>query len=491
MHYRIGIDIGTTSTKAVLFDDKNCIQAIANEGYPTFRPAPDRSEQDPKQILVAVMKAIKQLTVQVETGSHVSYLSFSSAMHALLAVNEQGEPLTSMWLWSDNRAQAQIARLKKEADWQNYYLKTGTPIHPMSPFAKLLWMKEETTVIESAHKLIGIKEYLFYHLTGQFVIDYSIASATGLFNIHQLTWDTEILARLELDENKLAEPVDVTTAFYIESKQLAEELGLSSDTQLIIGASDGCLANLGTGANAIGEVALTIGTSGAVRMTLDRPYLDPKGQTFCYYLSPGKWVIGGAVNNGGNVIEWLNTLLFEEQNRVYEELPIAMTKTEIGAAGLFFIPYLNGERAPIWDGSARGAFYGLSAFHGKHHLMRAALEGIMYNLKEVLSILEEIGGQTRAIKASGGFLASPEWAQLAADILGYPLTISDSPESSSLGAVLLVDETHHTFEEHAVIKTDFTNHVRYTPLYKTYLRYRDALRLLENGNTANEFQSRV
>ncbi|WP_373779648.1 gluconokinase [Jeotgalibaca porci] len=480
MHYRIGVDIGTTSTKAVLFDDKNRIQAIANEGYPTLRPAPDKSEQNPRQILEAVKKAIKQLTAQLPKGDYVSFLSFSSAMHALMAVDETGEPLTNMWLWSDNRAHKQIDSLKKEENWLSYYLKTGTPVHAMSPFAKLLWMKEETNLLETAHKLIGIKEYLFYNLTGHYAIDYSIASATGLFNIHNLTWDTEILAQLKLNPRKLSEPVDVTTSFSFKSEQLSEELGLSSDTKLIIGASDGCLANLGTGANAIGEVALTIGTSGALRMTLEKPYLDPEGRTFCYYLAPGKWVVGGAVNNGGNVVEWLNTLLFEQEKRVYEELPTALCKTEIGAAGLLFIPYINGERAPIWDGSARGTFYGLSAFHTKHHLMRAALEGILYNLKEVLSILEGIGGKTRAVKASGGFLASEDWAQLTADILGYPLMISDSPESSSLGAVLLVEASALEVETGSVIESNLVNHENYLTVYKKYLHFRDALHLLEH-----------
>ncbi|MGP6147251.1 gluconokinase [Jeotgalibaca sp. A122] len=479
MQYKIGVDIGTTSTKAVLFDEKNNIKAIANEAYPTFRPTPEKSEQDPKQIYEAFRRAIKQLTAQVEPDGEVLFLSFSSAMHALMAVDEAGQPLTNMWIWSDNRAQRQIEKLKQQADWQKYYHQTGTPVHPMSPFAKLLWMQEETTLCEHAFKLIGIKEYLFYHLTGKYVIDYSIASATGLFNIHDLEWDNEILAELQISPEKLSQPVDVTTAFAFQDAQVALELGLSERTQLIIGASDGCLANLGTGANDKGEVAITIGTSGALRMTMDKPYLDPEGRTFCYYLSPGKWVVGGAVNNGGNVLEWLNNILYEEDKRIYSEMPLALKETDIGAEGLLFIPYLNGERAPLWDGTARGTFHGLSAFHGKKHLIRAALEGVMFNLKEVLNILEEIGGETLAIKASGGFLASDEWAQLAADILGYPLTVSHSLESSSLGAILLVEEDHGVLTEGKQILSRAKFVEAYAIHYKNYIRHRNALRHLE------------
>lgn len=475
MQYKIGIDIGTTSTKAVLYDERNNILAVANEGYPTLRPAPDQSEQDPKAIFAACKQAIKQLTAQIEENSKVQFLSFSSAMHAFMAVDKNGEPLTNMWLWSDNRAQRQIEKFK-QTDWHSFYQKTGTPIHPMSPFAKLLWLREESAIFQMAHKFIGIKEYLFYQMTGKYVVDYSIASATGLFNIHQLEWDPEILTYLNLDPGKLSEAVEVTTAYSFADNELAWELGLTENTQLIIGASDGCLANLGTGANEKGDVALTIGTSGALRMTLEKPYLDPQGRTFCYYLSPDRWVVGGAVNNGGNVMEWLNTILYEEHNRIYPEIPKALMATLPGAQGLLFIPYLNGERAPLWDGSARGTFHGLSAYHNKQHLIRATLEGILYNLKEVLNILEEIGGKTIAIKASGGFLSSVEWTQMATDILGYPLAISQSQESSSLGAILLVDHDERKAHEEKIYHPQSDYRADYSVAFNQYIRYRDAIR---------------
>lgn len=481
MHYKIGVDIGTTSTKAVLYDENYHICAIANEGYPTLRPSLEKAEQDPRQIYAAFLRAVKKLTSQVEAGNSISSLLFSSAMHAVIAVDEHGEPLTNMWLWSDNRAQKQTAALKQKGEgWLEIYRKTGTPVHPMSPLTKLLWMQSESTLLIDAGKFIGIKEYIFYQLTGKYVIDYSIASATGLFNIHTCEWDAAILGLLGLKPSQLSEPVDVITEFSFQNPELVQELGLSADTKLIIGASDGCLANLGAGAKAIGEVAMTIGTSGAVRMTLDKPYLDEQGRTFCYYLSSGKWVIGGAVNNGGNVMEWLNTILYEKGgSNVYAELADALDTIEPGADGLLFIPYLNGERAPVWDGMARGTLHGLSAFQTKKHVIRASLEGIMFNLKEVLSILEEIGGEVKAIKASGGFLKSPQWAQLAADILGYPLTITHSPESSSLGAVLINDQEGIAFSEGMTITPQEELSEKYATIYADYLEYRDALRRIE------------
>lgn len=471
MRYNIGVDIGTTSTKVILFDEKNRIRAQANIGYPTFRPSPGFAEQDPLEVYRAFETAVRQLTQNLQEADEVAFISFSAAMHGLIAVDEVGEPLTNMMIWADNRAANQIDKMKQQDDWLSYYRKTGTPVHPMSPFAKLLWIKEETDLLSRAHKFIGIKEFIFHRLIGEYVVDYSIASATGLFNIHTLEWDKEILSIVGIRPEQLAKPVEVTTAFTLLDPRV---LGLSPSANLVVGASDGCLANLGTAATNQGDVAFTIGTSGALRMTVDRPLLDEQGRTFCYYLSPGRWVIGGAVNNGGNVIQWLNDLLYEGEHTVYEAMPQAIKETTPGAEGLFFFPYINGERAPFWDGSLRGTYHGLSSFHTKAHFIRATLEGILFNLKEVFEIVEEIGGAATAIKASGGFLQSAEWAQLAADILGMGLTVIESPESSSLGAVLLVDEKE-TFERAQVIEPDTEREGEYAQLFQQYQTYREKI----------------
>lgn len=438
MEYTIAIDVGTTSTKAVLYDENLSVVASANEAYPTYHPEPGKAEQDPEEISLAFKKAVRQLSSTLDQPEDIRFLSFSSAMHGIMAVDERGIPLTRCLIWSDNRAQEQVTKLKQDPQWIRYYKKTGTPVHPMSPFAKLLWIKEKTALLNRTYKFIGIKEYLFHQLTGKYVVDYSIASATGLFNIHDLEWDQEILKQAGITADRLSLPVDVTEIFTLKNHQQAEELGLSREVKLVIGASDGCLANLGSGAEKRGETTLTIGTSGAVRMTVNRPVIDEAGRTFCYYLSPHRWVIGGAVNNGGNVIHWMNNILFEKAGSIYQHLPGALQHTSPGSEGLLFFPFLNGERAPFWNGHLRGTYHGLSSFHTQEHLLRATLEGMLFNLKEVLELIQEIGGEAHVLKASGGFLNSKEWAQMAADILRLPLTVSDSFESSCLGAVLLV-----------------------------------------------------
>lgn len=471
MKYTIGVDIGTTSTKAVLYDEELQVVASANEGYPTYHPAPGRAEQDPEEICLAFKKAVRQLALSIPDPESIRLLSFSSAMHGIMAVDERGIPITRCLIWSDNRAQRQVERLKRESGWISYYQKTGTPLHPMSPFAKLLWMREETALLNRTYKFIGIKEYLFHQLIGEYVVDYSIASATGLFNIHELDWDERVLEKAGISRNMLSRPVDVTERFSLKNHLQAEEMGVSSQVELVIGASDGCLANLGTGAEWEGEMTLTIGTSGAMRMTVQEPVLDKEGRTFCYYLSPHRWVIGGAVNNGGNVLQWLNDTLYQEDGRIFRKLPEALIQTAPGSDGLLCFPFLNGERAPFWNGSLRGTYHGLSAYHTENHLLRATVEGVLFNLKEVLELIQEIGGEATVVKASGGFLNSREWAQMAADILALPLTISTSFESSCLGAVLLTETEERVRQvtatgEKAVIKPD----LELVPAYRTAFR---------------------
>ena len=474
MGYKIAIDIGTTSLKAVLFDEELDYVYRISKSYPTIYPMAGRAEQKPDDIYQAFEEAVQTIRQQY-SDIKIDEIAFSSAMHSIIAVNEKGDPITNCLLWSDNRAAILIDDFKREQDWLSYYKKTGTPVHPMSPFAKLLWMKAETNLIEEAYKFIGIKEYIFWKLTGQYVVDFSIASATGLFNIHELDWDKEILATTSVRPDQLSRTVDVTSRFDIKDQVTYDKLNLNQDTQLVIGASDGCLANLGTGASEKGQTTLTIGTSGALRMTVDEPLLDEEGRTFCYYLTQGKWVVGGAVNNGGNVIQWLDHILFDGEGHLFSQLPEVMQTTIPGSNGLFFFPYLNGERAPFWDGNMQGSYYGLGIYHQKNDMIRASIEGVLFNLNQVLHLIEEIAGQTAIVLASGGFLKSSQWAQLAADVFGKTLVIPHEAESSCLGAVMLTATSEKKTNHGNHIYPQIDSAASYRALFDTYKWYSEKL----------------
>ncbi|WP_134702370.1 gluconokinase [Ammoniphilus sp. YIM 78166] len=431
----IGLDIGTTSTKAVVFTLQGKVISEHAVEYPIFTPSPAWAEQDPEQILRAAEEAIR---VAVEKSATTAFLGvgISSAMHSLLLMDEQGSPLTRTIIWADNRSIHQSEKLLL-SQGREIYLRTGTPIHPMSPLSKILWFKEEQPeLFTQVHKFISIKDYLLYRWFGRYVIDYSLASATGLFNLEQLDYDTEVLQLLGIHKDQLPDPVPTTHVLQGMNPEHARAMGIGEDMPFVIGGSDGCLANLGIGAMEKGDVAITIGTSGAIRTVVPEPLTDTQMRTFCYALADKQWVIGGPTNNGGILLRW-----FRDQfapGASYDELAAEAAIAGIGSGGLLCLPYLSGERAPIWNADARGCFFGMALHHQRGHFVRAAMEGVIYSVYSVGKALQDLSGDFRSVRASGGFVQSPLWCQILSDIFGAPVEIPESHQSSSWGAALLV-----------------------------------------------------
>lgn len=445
--YIIAVDIGTTSAKSLAVNKDGRIAASHAVEYPLHTPAPDRAEQDPELIYNSVVSSIREtIRLAAVSARDILCVSFSAAMHSLILVDDNGQPLTRCMTWADNRAASSADQLNADGTGRRIYLRTGTPIHPMSPFVKLVWLNEhEPELHRKARRFIGIKEYVFYRLFGEYVIDHSIASATGLFDLNSLDWHTESLELAGIDADRLSKPVPTTHLMTGLLPEAANQLGLSADTPFVIGASDGVLANLGAGAYQPGVVAVTIGTSGAVRGVVDRPITDPHGRLFCYALTDQAWVVGGAINNGGIMFRWVRDQLATlEADRARQEgidpyVALADIAAEVpaGSDGLLFLPFLAGERAPYWNANARGVFFGLSLTHEKKHMIRAVLEGVMFRIESVAAALVELTGETTEIRASGGFARSVLWRQMLADVSGIPVTVSESVEASGIGAAQL------------------------------------------------------
>jgi gluconokinase len=446
-HYYLGVDIGTTSTKAVLFSENGAVISTHHKGYPLMSPTPAIAEQDPDEIFRAVIEAIKGAINKGNINpKDVEFTSFSSAMHSVIAVDQNGKPLTQCITWADSRSADWADKIKKDLNGLEIYRRTGTPIHPMSPLAKLAWLRSDhPEIFSKTYKFIGIKEYVFYQLFGEYVVDYSIASAMGMFNLQDLDWDKEALEVAGITADKLSKPV--STTFYLTGlkQEYVEELGLDKMTPFVVGASDGVLSNLGVDAIKPGVLAVTIGTSGAIRTVTNKPATDPKGRIFCYALTEDHWVIGGPVNNGGVAFRWVRDELaaseVETAKRLgvdpYDVLSDIAARVAPGSDGLLFHPYLAGERAPLWNAHARGSFFGLGLHHKKEHMIRSVLEGVMLNLYMVTLTLQEIIGIPKQIKATGGFARSEVWRQMMADIFNQEVIIPESFESSCLGAVIL------------------------------------------------------
>lgn len=443
----LGVDIGTTSTKSVLFGKDGSVFSMHHVEYPLYSPAPSIAEQDPDEIFRAVIESIK-ITIQKSgfKDPDIRLVSFSSAMHSVIAVDDKGKPLTRCITWADSRAKKYADKIKNELNGLEIYMRTGTPIHPMSPLAKLFWLRnEQPELFSKTSKFIGIKEYIFFQLFNTYVVDHSIASAMGMFNLKNLEWDQEALEIAGVSSEQLSVPVSTTYTLIGMKSEFAVEMGLSPSTPFVIGASDGVLSNLGVNAIDPGVVAVTIGTSGAIRTVTDRPVTDPKGRIFCYALTEKHWVIGGPVNNGGMTFRWVRDEFasseVETAKRLgidpYEVLTKIASRVAAGSDGLIFHPYLAGERAPLWNSNARGSFFGLGLHHKKEHMVRSVLEGVILNLYTVLLALQEMIGVPKKIQATGGFARSELWRQMMADIFNQEVVVPESFESSCLGAVVL------------------------------------------------------
>lgn len=433
----IGVDMGTTSTKSVAYDVRGRAVASHAIGYPLRERVPGYAEQDPREILDAVVQTVASVAAQC--GGQVEGLSFSSAMHSLIGLDPQGAALTPVVTWADQRASVQAERLRGGHGGLALLRRTGTPLHPMSPLAKLAWFHEEQPALAArVRHWVGVKDYVLRELLGVLVTDHSMASASGLMDIHRLQWDPEALTLAGIGADQLPELVPTTTVLPALTARAAEDLGLAATVPIVVGAGDGPLANLGLGAVRPGVAACSIGTSGALRVMVERPVVDPEGRSFCYALTEQRWVVGGAINNGGLVLEWAGAALAPELNDGRDEELLKEAGTvPPGSGGLIMLPYLQGERAPHWSSIPSGAYIGLTREHRRGHLVRAALEGVCQQLALVLESVRAAGNEVREVRATGGFARSALWRQMLADVLGMPVGFAAGYEGSSFGAALL------------------------------------------------------
>nr|WP_143331948.1 gluconokinase [Domibacillus antri] len=503
----LGVDLGTTSTKAVLFTREGAIIAHHTIEYPLLTPTPSTAEQNPNEIFEAVLETIKE-TVRNINPENLLCISFSSAMHSVIAVDESGTPLTNSITWADNRSTLWAEKIKNEWNGHNIYLRTGTPIHPMSPLCKIRWIKEEMPdVFIKTVKFISVKEYIFYRLFHEFIIDHSIASATGLLNLQELDWDKEALNAAGITPDYLSTLVPTTHSIQGLPQDTAVRLGILASTPFVIGANDGVLSNLGVNAIEPGAVAVTIGTSGAIRTVTDKPVTDPKGRTFCYALTENHWVIGGPVNNGGMTFRWVRDVIASAEAETakrlgidpYEVLTRIAERVSPGADGLLFHPYLAGERAPLWNPNARGSFFGLTLHHKKEHMIRAVLEGVMFNLYSVLLALKEQIGVPKKVQATGGFARSALWRQMMADIFDQEVAVPKSIESSCLGAAILGLYALNEIDSLNVVSEMIGAAHKHTPIQENVAIYRELVpiylrisrKLDEEYNAIADFQRKT
>jgi len=431
--YILALDLGTTSGKALAVAGDGTVIAQRSGTYGLHQPRDGWSEQDPDEIVNVAHTIVARVIADVGTPPRAA--AMSCYMHSMIALDRQGRPLTRCWTWADQRAADVAAALHASGRARELHARTGTPVHAMSPLCKLMWLRDhDPATFGRTATFSSLKDYLLAGFGAEPVIDHSVASSSGLFDIHDLDWHAAALQLARIDAERL--PHLVPTRHIVEGRS-----GDLAGVPIVVGATDGVLANLGAGATGPGQLAVTLGTSGAARQVVTKPVVDPNQRLFCYVLDDQRWVLGGAVNNAGLALQWLarttGSASAQAPTEMLAEIAALCETVPPGAAGLLCLPLLAGERFAAWQPESGGMFAGLGNHHTRAHMARALLEGVLSLLTVVADAVASSTTPRVEVRIGGGIAAAPVVRQMAADMLCCDVAMPASEQSSALGAARL------------------------------------------------------
>jgi len=446
--YLLGIDVGTTGSKAVLIDTASSVVAEATSEYPMHTPQPLWAEQDPNDWWAATIASIRRALDQSGVrGERVAGVGLTGQMHGLVLLDGHGEVLRPCIMWNDQRTAEQCAAITEQVGANRLLELTGNPVLPGFTAPKVVWVREnEPQVYRKVAKVLLPKDYVRYRLTGEFFSEVSDASGTSMFDVGKRRWSDEMLAALDVPRAWLPEVTESPVVSAKVSAGAAGETGLVAGTPVVGGGGDQAAQAVGTGIIDEGVVSATLGTSGVVFAASDSYRIEPEGRlhAFCHAV-PGKWHLMGVMLSAAGSFRWYRDTLGEteiiraqrENRDPYDLLTEAAADVAPGCEGLLFLPYLTGERTPYPDPNARGVFFGLTLRHGKAHLTRAVLEGVTYGLRDSLELMRGLGLAVRQVRASGGGARSALWRQMLADVFNTPIVTVNVTQGAAYGAALL------------------------------------------------------
>lgn len=424
----LSVDIGTSSCKVCVFNRQGEMLFSTKRDYATISPHPGFAEQNPEEIYQSIKDGVKEVVASFTPSSFVA-LAFDTMLHSFLLVNETMQPLYPLLNWMDTRSAQEVEAMQEDYHHFQFYYHNAVPLHTIFHSPRVAWFqKNEPALWEKSQKVLSIKDWVLYRLTGVCVSDFSTASATGLLDVRKTCWSEELLQWLNLPIAKLPELSPPERFEPLRRSDFSRETGLPVGIPVIFGGGDGPFANLGEGAFRKGEMVVTVGSSGAVRMAARQPVFDSQKRSWCYYLADGIWVGGGAINNGGIVYSWITNLLKESGEEFQWELRRERP---------LFLPFLTGERSPNWNPYARGILFGLSYFHTPYALIQSALEGVAFRVRSIYKMLCEVMGIPQRVILSGGFATTDHGQRVLCDVLGVPVEVSSYPSAPAKGAFLL------------------------------------------------------
>ena len=434
----ITLDMGTSSVRACLVDDS--LKILFQRSVPVNLDSglDGRAEQSAEEVISACLNCLADaITWAAENSVSPAGLCFSNAVGSLVMLDEHDDPVGPALTWADTRS-ANEADILKNRLGKELYAYTACPINASYWLPKLQWLKSTGKLPGTTARFCTLKDLLILRLTGQFVTDASNAAATGLCNAISGAWDDLALREADITIEQLPRILDTTAVLFLIKNEYLAKAGLDEKMPVILGATDGVLSSLGAGAFELGQVTSMIGTSGACRMAASQPDLsDPRQRLWSYPLTDKIWIRGGAMTNGGLVTQWFAENFFKEESDPLASMLNEAAKVEPGAGGVIFLPYLYGERSPIYDEHARGVFFGLHGSHTRAHMARAALEGVIFALATIFELLRDSVDQVKEVRATGGYVRSPLSLQIQADIFNFPISVPENYEGSSIGAAAL------------------------------------------------------
>jgi len=445
----LGIDIGTSGTKTLAIRESGEILAEATASYPCYHPQPLWSEQDPADWWKATVETVQRVVECLGTAAReVKAIGLSGQMHGSVFLDEQHRVVRRALLWNDQRTQEQCREIERLAGGREALLQmVANPALTGFTAPKILWLRDrEPANFERTRKVLLPKDYIRFRLTGEFATEVSDASGTLLLDVRMRNWSNQLLEKLKLDRDLLPQCFESHQVTGKLTRETSDLLGLPHDCLVVGGAGDCAAGAVGNGIVTAGSLSTSLGTSGVVFVHSDEVKIDPRGRvhTFCHAVD-GCWHIMGVNLSSGGALQWFRDTLCQslvnfskaEGFEPYNLLGLEAARIAPGSQGLFYLPYLSGERTPHADPNARGCFIGLTLAHGRGHMVRAIMEGVTFALRDSLEIIRELGVPVDEIRASGGGARSQLWRQIQADVFGQPVCSLQAEEGPAYGVALL------------------------------------------------------
>jgi xylulokinase len=439
MKYFLGIDTSTTSSKALLIDERGMVIAIESLPHTLQTPKPLWSEQNPSEWWEAVAGSIKSVLQKTNVaGEEVAAVGLTGQMHGLVLLDEAGKVLRPAILWNDQRTQSQCDEIHQRIGKEKFIRITGNIALTGFTAPKILWVKEnEPDVFAKAKHVLLPKDYIRYKLTGGYAMDKADGAGTVLFDLKSRDWSDEVLSALDIPLAWMPKTFEGTEFTGHINSEAAALTGLKIGTPVAAGGGDQAAQAVGVGAVEPGIVGLTVGTSGVIFATTPSALIEPEGRlhAFCHAV-PGMWHFMGVMLSAAGSLQWYRDALVPDMS--FDDLVKEAESAPAGCEGLLFLPYLSGERTPYPDPLARGAFIGLTIRHTRAHITRAVLEGVAFGLKDSFTLIQNAGlGSITQVRASGGGTKGALWRQILASVLEAELVTVNTAEGAAFGVALL------------------------------------------------------